>query len=395
MSSPEPPSERRQAPPWWPEGEPWKGDRDHQGRRRGGWGGGWGGSGWGPGRSGRRRFGCIFGLVFVLFIGSIVAFIIGLLATALGITGDPGDPLGAGLRIGGLVVLGIGVIGIVAGVRAVRAVTRPLDELDEATRRVEAGDYSVRVGEVRGPRSVRRLARGFDTMVARLEVDEQQRRTLLADVSHELRTPLAVVQGQLEAIIDGVHEPDEGHLAAVLEQTRVIARLVEDLRTVALSEAGTLPLHREPTDLGLVASEVADAFRPAAQQAGVDIVVNAPEAFPQGDLDPFRMREVLSNLMANALRYTPVGGRVTMTVDSDGERATVVVADTGAGIAPDVLPHVFERFVRSADSHGSGLGLAISRNLVEAHGGSISAQSMPGAGTTITVDLPLSPPSDD
>lgn len=354
------------------------------------------GRGWGPGRPGRRRFGCIFGLVFVLFIGSIVAFAIGLLATALGLTGagDPGDPLGAGLRIGGLAALGIGVIGIIAGVRAVRAVARPLDELDEATRRVEAGDYSVRVGEVRGPRSVRRLARGFDTMVARLEVDERQRRTLLADVSHELRTPLAVVQGQLEAIIDGVHEPDEGRLAAALEGTRVIARLVEDLRTVALSEAGTLPLHREPTDLGLVASEVADAFRTAADQVGVDIVVKASDVFPQADLDPLRMREVLSNLVANALRYTPARGRVTLTVASQGDRAMVVVADTGAGIAPDVLPHVFDRFVRSADSHGSGLGLAISRHLVEAHGGSISAQSTPGSGTTITVDLPLVPPSD-
>ncbi len=149
-------------------------------------------------------------------------------------------------------------------------------------------------------------------MAARLETDERQRRTLLAEISHELRTPLAVVQGNLEAIIDGVYPPDPAHLAVVLDETRVLARLIDDLRTLALSEAGTLALHREPTDPELLVVDVVRSFEAAAAAAGVELTAAIEGDLPLLDIDPVRIREVLANLVANALRHTPAGGRVTV-----------------------------------------------------------------------------------
>ena len=207
---------------------------------------------WGP----RRGFGCLFGLIFLLVAGSLVA------ASAFVVS-----------RLGplpGLVVLGLVLVALVSMGRTLRSTGRTLDELVEATRRVEAGDYTVRVGPRRGGlRAVRDLASGFDTMATRLETDERQRRTLLAEVSHELRTPLTVVQGNLEAILDGVYPPDPAHLGVILEETRVLARLIDDLRTLALSEAGTLALHLEPTDPEVLVADVVRSFEPAASAAGV------------------------------------------------------------------------------------------------------------------------------
>jgi two-component system sensor histidine kinase BaeS len=257
---------------------------------------------------------------------------------------------------------------------------------------VEAGDYTVRVGVPRrGLRSVRQLVRGFDTMTARLETDERQRRTLLADVSHELRTPLTIVQGHIEAIIDGVHPADPSHLATILEETRVLARLVDDLRTFALSEAGTLALHPEPTDPEVLIGEVARSFEPVAAAAGVALATEIEGDLPILEIDPVRIREVLANLVANALRHTPSGGAVTLagSVDEAIGRLVLQVRDTGSGIDPELLPRVFDRFVQGDASRGSGLGLAIARGLAEAHGGTIGASSTPGEGTTIRVELPL------
>jgi two-component system sensor histidine kinase BaeS len=234
------------------------------------------------------------------------------------------------------------------------------------------------------------LADGFNTRAERLENDERQRRSLLADVSHELRTPLAVLQGNLEALIDGVHPADEEHLGALLDETRVVSRLVDDLRTLALSEAGSLALHPEPTDLGVIVTEVAGSFRPTAEAAGVNLAVEADETLPLLEVDPVRTREVLSNLVANALRHTPSGGeiRLAATTESNGSWVRVRVIDTGSGIAPEDLPHVFDRFWKSPESRGSGLGLPIARNLVEAQGGHIGVDSSPGHGTTVWFRLP-------
>jgi two-component system sensor histidine kinase BaeS len=275
--------------------------------------------------------------------------------------------------------------------RGMRRNARTLDRLVDATHRVEDGDYSVRVPvPERGLRPVRELVRGFDTMVERLEVDERQRRSLLADVSHELRTPLTVISGELEAMIDGVHPIDEGHLAAILDETRVMERLIDDLRTVALSEAGTLTLHREPTDPDVLIAEVVRSFQAAAGTAGVTVTADVGEDLPIMDVDPVRLREVLANLVGNAIRHTPEGGSVVIRGQVVGDRLELRVADTGPGIDAAVLPHVFDRFVKGAGSSGSGLGLAIARYLVIAHGGTLEVEATGSAGTTFRASLPLS-----
>jgi signal transduction histidine kinase len=212
----------------------------------------------------------------------------------------------------------------------------------------------------------------------------------LSIVSHELRTPLAVVQGNLEAIVDGVYPPDAEHLAVVLDETRVLGRLIDDLRTLALSEAGTLALHPEPTDPEVLLSEVVRSFEPAAATAGVELTTGVDGDLPILDIDPVRIREVLANLVANALRHTPPGGRVTVTgAVEDGRWVRLEVRDTGSGIDPALLPHVFDRFVKGDASRGSGLGLAIARQLIVAHGGAIEADPASGAGTTIRFRLPV------
>ena len=193
-------------------------------------------------------------------------------------------------------------------------------------------------------------------MAARLEADERQRRSLLADVSHELRTPLAVVQGNVEALVDGVHPADAAHLAAILDETRVLGRLIDDLRTLALSEAGTLPLHREPTDLALLIADVARSFAPVAEadRAAIDVSgLDGPDAdLPLVDVDPIRIREVLTNLVANALRYSPPDA--TIEVGAVPRRRRTDRADRGPrrgpGSPPELVAHVFDRFARSTDS---------------------------------------------
>ncbi len=355
-------------PPWWPEDEPWP-----PVRRRRPW----------------RGFGCLFGFLFLIgFIGlaSLATHLVG------GIL-DAGGPVGAFVRLLAVAVVVAAVFTVLTTARTVGRLGAVLDELVDVASRLEAGDYTARVRQpVRGPRPVRDLVRAFDTMAARLEADETQRRSLLADVTHELRTPLAVVQGNVEAIIDGVHPPDEAHLSAILDETRVLTRLVEDLRTLALSEAGSLSLHREPTDLAILAADVATAFEAAAGATGIAIDADVDDSLPLLDIDPVRIREVLGNLVGNAIRHTPAGGSVRISGRLDGRWVELVVADTGSGIEPELLDHVFERFSRSASTGGTGLGLAIARGLVELHGGTIAATSQQGEGTRIEVRLPVGGP---
>jgi two-component system, OmpR family, sensor histidine kinase BaeS len=326
----------------------------------------------------RQGFGCIFGILFLIVVASMV--------TAVGSVLSHLGPIP-------VVIAALVVVAIVAALaRGMSGAARDLDMMVAATRRVEDGDYSVRVGR---PRSdlppIQELARGFDTMAARLEADEEQRRTLLADVSHELRTPLAVITGNLEAVLDGVYPPDPEHLTPILDETRVMARLIEDLRTISLSEAGTLALHPEPTDPDVLIGEVHHAFASSAAAAGITLTTASSGDLPILDIDPVRIREVLSNLVANALRHTPAGGTVTVGGQAEPSSVVLVVRDTGPGIDRDLLPHVFDRFVKGAGSRGSGLGLPIARGLVEAHGGSITVESTVDVGTTFRVMLPREP----
>ena len=358
----------KKPPEWWPTGEAWPPSRPYPPWRRRG-----------PFRGG---FGCLFGFIFFIVF-------LGLAASVLSVIASPG-PLGDVARLLGLLVLVLAAVAFAGAGHRIRTSASSLDELIGAAERVEEGDYAVRVAVPdRAPRPVRDLVRGFNAMAGRLEASEDQRRTLLADVSHELRTPLAVVQGNVEAILDGVHEADREHLEAILDETRVLTRLVDDLRTITQSEAGRLALHREPTDLDVLVSDAASSFEPAATAAGVTLALDVPDDLPILDIDPVRIREVVANLVANAIRHTPRGGNVTVAGAASGRQVEITVRDTGDGIDPALLPHVFDRFAKSADSRGSGLGLAIARGLVEAHGGTIEAESPPGEGATFRFRLPI------
>lgn len=323
------------------------------------------------------RIGC-FIVVVVVVIASVVGLLAWLIGTVIGATDSPVVA----------VVLGLVALLILARVaRAIRLATSPVGDLIEASGRVEAGDFSTRVPET-GLREVRTLARAFNAMSARLEEAEQERRSALADVSHELRTPLTVIQGNLEAIIDGVYPADPEHLAPILAETRILERLIEDLRTLTLAEAGSLVLHREPTDLRSLLTDIAASYRSQAEQAGISLTVTTADDLPIIDIDPARIREVISNLLTNALRHTPRDGRVQLSAALTGDQVEVSVHDTGSGIPPEQLDRIFDRFHRSPDSPGSGLGLPIAKSLVEAHRGTVTATSAAGQGTTLRFTMP-------
>jgi signal transduction histidine kinase len=269
-----------------------------------------------------------------------------------------------------------------------RRVGSPLARVMEAADRVAAGDYDVRVAE-HGMPPVRALARSFNTMTERLQNHDQLRRDLMADVAHELRTPLTVIQGKLEGLLDGVYQPDPGQLQQLLDETHVLSRLVEDLRTLALAESGGLKLQKESIDVSALARDVVRAHSAEAAARGVALDVEAPDDLPALDADAVRIREVMGNLLANALRHTPAGGSVVVRVRpaaSDG--VSVSVSDTGSGMTPEAVARAFDRFYKGSESRGSGLGLTIARGLVAAHGGEIRASSEPGRGTTITFTVP-------
>jgi len=211
----------------------------------------------------------------------------------------------------------------------------------------------------------------------RLGAEDRLRRQLMADVAHELRTPLAILQGRIEGLLDGVYARDDLRLEELLDETRHLSRLVEDLRTIANAEAGALELRKEATDIAELIRESAASF-----ESPIDVQVRD---LPLIIVDPVRIREVLLNLLSNALQHAK---EVTIRAHAEPRNVIIEVIDHGAGIAPEDLPRIFDRFTKGAKSHGSGLGLAISRDLVNAHGGTIQAQSRVGEGTTITVALP-------
>jgi two-component system OmpR family sensor kinase/two-component system sensor histidine kinase BaeS len=343
-----------------------------------------------------RRFAALVGLVALLFLGLSAVLYLALEQLFAG----PQRP-GALLLVACAVPLVFFIVVSLLGGFAFRRFGRPLADIIAAADAVAAGDLSVRVRTgFRG--ELGRLATRFNRMIAELERAEEQRRNLTADVAHELRTPLHIIQGNLEGILDGVYQPTPEHLAATLEETRLLARLVDDLQTLSLAEAGQLPLHPVTLSVAGLLSDVVTGFANQAAEQGVALQVADPRDLGELELvaDPDRLDQVLSNLVANALRHTPSGGRVTLSAAPlpGGELmpggARLQVADTGAGIPPEDLPYIFDRFwrgdrsrVRSAGA-GSGLGLAIAKQLVQAHGGQIHAESQPGQGTVFTIDLP-------
>jgi two-component system sensor histidine kinase BaeS len=355
-------------PSWWPENQPWPPPR----------------------RRFRhnpffRRLGCFFGIFnalgFTLFV-LLVAFILR--------TFGPVDTnyllhWALPLVLAALVLI---ITIVILAILGLRRISVPLDDLLEAAGRVADGDYSTRVPE-KGLPEVRSLARAFNNMASRLHQADEQRRNLLADTTHELLTPLTVIQGNLEGMLDGVYPADETNLRGLLDETNILSHIMEDLRTLALAESGALQLKKEPTDLLPFLRDVTNIFQAQAASTGVTITVDVAANLPVLEIDPSRMRQVLANLLANDLRYTPAGGTIRFRCETDGKNILLAVQDDGPGIPPDDLQHIFERFYKSTDSGGMGLGLAIAKHLVEAHGGSLTAENAPGRGTIFRILLPI------
>ena len=390
-------------PPWSQHWGTQHGGTQHRGHRQ------WRPGHWNPEWHANRRllflrFLSVFGLIFLFTVGGM-ALLAYLLTRWFG--GDGHTAIVVWLSGCGL-AFGLPMVGIALAVRTFRRVTTPLANVMAAADAVAAGDLSVRIPE--GSKGeFTRLTHSFNQMVTELERSDQQRRNLTADVAHELRTPLHIIQGNLEGILDGVYEPTPEHITTTLDETRHLARLVDDLRTLSLAESGQLPMVRTPVTVQDLLSDVVVSFEGQAEAKGITLGITnyAPKGSRRitgnGDdehlllieADAGRLNQVLSNLVVNALRHTPPGGAITLAANRQDHFVRITVADTGEGIAPEELPFLFDRFWRGdrARTHsegvGSGLGLAIARQLVQAHGGQITVQSEVGRGTTFTLDLPL------
>jgi signal transduction histidine kinase len=368
----------RHRPPWWPENEEWPPSR----------------AAWR--RVGRRnpffrRMGCFFfGFTFLAFMG-LLGILRWILAPFIDFPG--GTPIDKPGYIVPIAFLGFVLLVFTVGwgARSLRRMFTPLDELFRASERVANGDYSVRVEE-KGSPEIHSLMRSFNSMAERLQVHDQQRRNMLADVSHELRTPITVIQGNVEGILDGLYPADEPRLKSILEETQVLSRLVDDLRTLALAESGALRLKRESTNLAELIRDAVSGFEAQIKEKEIRVEMTL-DGGEDANIDPQRIREVLTNLLSNALRYSPRGEeiqvRLTEANSSPERNVTISIEDHGPGIESAELPHVFERFYKSSDSGGMGLGLSIAKYLVEAHHGRIWAESEPGKGTTISFSLPV------
>jgi signal transduction histidine kinase len=283
-------------------------------------------------------------------------------------------------------------VALVLGALLVRGITRPLAQLTAASRAVAAGDLDARV-PTRSRDEVGQLASAFNQMAADLARAGEARRQQAADIAHELRTPLTVIQGQMEALADGIFPADAEHLAPVLAQTQLLNRLVEDLRTLSLADAGRLTLSPIAVDVGEWVAGVVSGFRAVAVERDIALNLEIAEDLPQVKIDPGRMSQVLGNVLDNALRHTPKSGQAAIRAVRLGSDVAITITDTGPGVPPEHLPHLFERFWRGDPSRsrrtgGTGLGLAIAQRIVEAHGGRMWAKNAPTGGLQIGFSLP-------
>jgi signal transduction histidine kinase len=327
---------------------------------------------------------------------------IGFLVLSPFVHAGPGPLSVAGHALRTFLMAGVVIGGgsLIVGLILSRGMSRPLMDLTKATRAVAAGDLSARV-PVRHQGEVRELTVAFNAMAEELARADELRRNLTADVAHELRTPLSVIQGKLEGVLDGVYPATPEHVEPILEETRLLSHLVEDLRLLALAEAGQLALDRRAMDVGDLLRDAQVNFGPQAADRSVTLALDLPPELPRVVADWRRIAQVLGNLLTNALRHTPQGGCVTLSavvIPPPGGEAgrgvvEVTVVDTGTGVPPEDLPYIFERFWRGDKSRsraggGIGLGLAIARQLVEMHGGTIRVESKPGEGSRFRFTLP-------
>jgi two-component system, OmpR family, sensor histidine kinase BaeS len=358
-------------PPWWPEGQQWSPPDGANWRRHG--------------RRFARRVGCFFGLALLVVLSAMVG-VVWLVLSLLRVVSSA--PLSTALAV---TALALGAAVVMIALLVLRRLAAPVGALIEGAHRIEAGDYTARV-PVRGPADLRSLARALNDMSGRLEAEETRRRSVVADIAHELRTPLTIIRGQAEGIADGIYPADAEHMAPIVSATESLEMLVNDLSTLTLAESGALRLHREPIDVAVLVNETLDAFGAEARAAGVRLTEHVDMNIPVMDADPGRMRGVLGNLVSNALAHARAGGTIRVEGVADDGWVLLTVRDNGTGIPADLLPRVFDRFVKGPSSTGSGLGLAIVRDVVEAHGGSVSATSTEADGTAIVLKLPAVPP---
>ncbi len=306
------------------------------------------------------------------------------------------EAINGSLWLAGLVAA---LVAVALGLLFARQISSPIRTLTSAARRLGAGDLDQRV-PVRGRRDeLGELAEAFNSMAEAVGRQEMLRRQMAADIAHELRTPLAVIQANLEAMLDGIRPLSAEEVADVHRETQLLSRLVTDLRDLSLAEMGQLPLRKELTDLSALVHTSVARFSSQAEEKSVRLAVEACEDSPRADVDQDRVDQVLGNLLDNALRHTPPGGEMVVRLQPDARRGEVrvTVRDTGPGIPEEHLPNVFERFYRADRARtrtdgGSGIGLAVVKQLVEAHGGRVWAESQPGKGATFGFVLPAAEP---
>jgi len=284
-------------------------------------------------------------------------------------------------------------VALVIGLILTRQITRPLRILISGARHLTKGELSYRV-KVKSRDEIGELADSFNIMASSLEKGEKFRRQLTADIAHELRTPLTVIEGTVDGIIDGVFQPNAEHLCSIKEQTALLTHLISDLRDISLAESGQLKLNLSLTDMVELVRRLVSNYTINAQEKNVGINLEEGLQIPDIQVDTVRMEQVISNLLTNAIRHTPSGGSITVSVRRDDEKLVISVADTGEGIDSEDLPYIFERFYRSGRSRsrkegGTGLGLAIVKQMVEAHGGKVWAESESGIGSKFNILLPF------
>jgi signal transduction histidine kinase len=281
------------------------------------------------------------------------------------------------------------LLALLTGLAAARRITRPVEALIAATRAMGAGDRTARAGPIRAPGELAELAAAFDQMADSLDRQEQLRRDLVADVTHELRTPIAVLQAEHEALLDGVAEPTPAQLGSLRDEVLRLARMVGDLQTLAEADAAALRLTLARADLARIAAAAADSLAGRFEAAGITLTRRLAPVEVLADAG--RLHQVITNLLTNALKFTPAGGQVTITAGPADGSAMLRVSDTGMGISATDLPRIFDRFWRgrqAAHTSGSGIGLAIAAELARAHGGKLTATSAEGRGTQMTLTLP-------
>ena len=292
-----------------------------------------------------------------------------------------------------LLVSGIGaaLVAVLVGILLARRVTAPVRSLTAAARSLAAGQRSARLSH-EAPDELGQMAAAFNAMADAVEAEDALRCSFARDVAHELRTPLTVLQSQLGALQDGLAQPGPETLASLHEETLRLARLVADLETLASADGAPFSVERETVALAPLVEAVVAELGVAMQDNGLSVDTRLSEVTVSGD--PLRLHQVVANLLSNAVKFVPPGGHVRVELAAEGAWVRLEVADDGPGIAPEDLPHVFERFFRGKETRigGSGIGLAVVAGLVKAHGGEVAVVSEPGHGTTFTIRLPQKAP---